>query len=165
MPAVDLVDETFVVADRAELARIVADPARWRAWWPDLELSVFMDRGFDGIRWSVSGRWAGSMEIWLEPVLDGVLVHHYVRLDPADRAGDAAAPGPAARRRAARERARRARAWKRAVWELKDGLEAGRAPGEPRPLGPAPAEPSGGPAAAGDAHPDGGGAGPAAPRA
>jgi hypothetical protein len=131
VPTVDLVDETFVVADRALLAALVADPARWRGWWPDLDLTVFMDRGQDGIRWSVAGAWTGSLEIWLEPVADGVLVHHYARLDrpgvPEPAAGDVAGW-----RRASRERARRARAWKRSVWSLKDELEAGRAPGMPR---------------------------------
>ena len=135
MPTVDLVDETFVVADRANIAAVVADPARWAAWWPDLTLSVFMDRGLDGIRWTVSGRWVGSLEIWLEPVGDGVLLHHYARLDPVDRATGVARALPADAsgwRRAARARAARARSWKRAVWSLKDELEAGRPAGAPR---------------------------------
>ncbi len=141
MPALDLVDETFVVVDRARLAAVVADPARWRAWWPDLRLEVFMDRGLDGIRWSATGAWVGSVEIWLEPVLDGVLLHHYLRLD---RPGPDGAPLPAAtdprgRRRDARARARRAREWKRTAWALKDELEAEREPGTPRAAaGPAP---------------------------
>jgi hypothetical protein len=136
VPAVDLVDETFVVVDRATIASVVADPRRWAGWWPELRLTVFMDRGLDGIRWSVSGGWVGSLEIWLEAVGDGVLVHHYARLDPVDPATGAARPVPtdlAGWRRAARARATRARAWKRAVWALKDELEAGRPVGEPRP--------------------------------
>lgn len=148
VPTVDLVDETFVVADRRVLADVVADPARWAAWWPDLELEVFMDRGLDGIRWSASGPWVGSVEIWLEAVLDGVLVHHYARLDPVDPASGRPLPPPsdaAGWRRAARERARRARAWKRSVWALKDAVEQGRAPGEPRP-GVVPPVPEPGPA-------------------
>ncbi len=141
MPALDLVDETFVVVDRARLAAVVADPARWRAWWPDLHLEVFMDRGLDGIRWSATGAWVGSVEIWLEPVLDGVLLHHYLRLD---RPGPDGAPLPAAtdprgRRRDARARGRRAREWKRTAWALKDELEAEREPGTPGAVaGPAP---------------------------
>jgi hypothetical protein len=134
VPAVDLVDETFVVADRAVLAAVVADPARWRAWWPDLALTVFMDRGLDGIRWSAAGAWTGSLEIWLEQVGDGVLVHHYARLDPVGRDGlpRPEPTDPAGWRRAARARAARARAWKRTVWALKDDLEQGRPVGEPR---------------------------------
>lgn len=144
MPAVDLVDETFVVVDRAVLAAVVADPARWRAWWPDLELTVFMDRGLDGIRWTARGAWTGSLEIWLEALGDGVLLHHYARLDPVDRrtGGPSKPPdGAAGWRRAARARARRARAWKRDVWALKDELEAGRAVGEPRVPAPTDAVP------------------------
>ena len=135
MPTVDLVDETFIVVDRPTLAAVVGDPARWRVWWPDLALTVFMDRGLDGIRWSVSGRWAGSLEIWLEEVGDGVLLHHYARLDPVDRGSGRPAPLPegyAGQRRAARARTARALAWKRTVWALKDELEGGRAPGMPR---------------------------------
>ena len=136
MPAVDLVDETFVVVDRPTLARIVADPERWADWWPGLSLVVFMDRGLDGLRWSVSGRWVGSLEIWLEEVGDGVLVHHYARLDPVDPASGGPRPLPAdlaGRRRAARARAARAQAWKRSAWALKDELEAGREVGARRP--------------------------------
>jgi hypothetical protein len=134
VPTVDLVDETFVVADRAALAGRVADPASWRAWWPELDLTVFMDRGLDGIRWSVTGAWVGSLEIWLEAVGDGVLVHHYARLDPVGRGG-AVLPEPtdaAGWRRAARARDARARRWKRSVWALKDDLEHGRPVGTPR---------------------------------
>ena len=135
MPAVDLVDETYVVADRATLAAVVGDTGRWAQWWPGLTLTVFMDRGLDGIRWSATGRWVGSLEIWLEQVGDGVLVHHYARLDPVDPATGAARALPhdaGGWRRAARARARRARAWKRSVWALKDELERGRPVGAPR---------------------------------
>jgi hypothetical protein len=135
VPAVDLVDETFLVADRREVAAVVADPEQWRRWWPDLRLTVFMDRGLDGIRWSATGAWVGSLEIWLEAVGDGVLLHHYARLDPVDPATGGPLPLPSDHRgwrRAARARAARARAWKRSAWELKDRLEAGRRPGQPR---------------------------------
>jgi hypothetical protein len=137
VPAVDLVDETFVVVDRARIAAVVADPARWARWWPGMRLTVFMDRGLDGIRWSAAGDWVGSLEIWLEPVGDGVLLHHYARLDRPGPDGVAApaATDPRGRRRDARARARRARAWKRTVWALKDELEAGREPGTPRAAG------------------------------
>ena len=48
-------------------------------------LTPFMDRGDLGIRWSAVGAgWTGSIELWLESVGDGVLVHHYQRLDPVD---------------------------------------------------------------------------------
>jgi hypothetical protein len=78
-PPVDLVDETFVVADRTLLARQISDPALWLEWWPDLRLSMVTDRGVDGIRWSVSGALSGTAEIWLEPWQDGVVVHWFLR--------------------------------------------------------------------------------------
>lgn len=136
MPSVDLVDETFVVADPSVLAGIVADSARWRVWWPDLDLTVFMDRGLEGIRWTVSGNLVGSSEIWLQAHGDGVIVHYYLRADPtvpgsrtkARDVGDS----PRARRSIDALRRRRAVAWKQVIWDLKDELEAGRRPGEPR---------------------------------
>jgi hypothetical protein len=130
---VDLVDETFVVAAPETVAAVVHDPARWTRWWPDLDLTVFMDRGTAGIRWSVTGALHGSTEIWLEPVLDGVVLHYFLRAD--DGLGVAAGDGQGtarSRRASDRLRDRRARAWKRSVSSLKDELEAGRAPGLPR---------------------------------
>lgn len=121
MPQLDLVDETFVVADPARVAAAVRDPDRWVRWWPDLRLGVFQDRGDAGVRWNVRGALVGSMEVWLEPWGDGVLVHHYVRCDPAGG-------GPVDRR----ERRRRERHAKQVFWALKDELEGGRKAGEPR---------------------------------
>lgn len=120
----DVMDETFLVADRAELAARFADPATWRRLWPDLALQVFADRGDAGIRWSVGGAWTGSMEIWFEPVLDGTVLHYFLRVDPAH--------GALSRRRATREAQRRQRAAKGLALALKADVEAGRAPGEPR---------------------------------
>lgn len=125
MPQLDLVDETFVVAEPARVAAAVADPARWPAWWPDLRLGVFQDRGEAGVRWNVRGALTGSMEVWLEPYGDGVIVHHYMRCDlPGGRT-----PSPAA---LARLRRRRERHAKRVFWALKDELEGDRPPAEPR---------------------------------
>ncbi len=122
MTSLDLVDETYLVADRQLLATVVADRARWNEWWPDLTLTVFMDRGVDGIRWSISGTLVGSSEIWLEPVGDGVLLHYYLRAEPALRG----------LRKIEKLRSRHAMAWKRSVWALKDELEGDRRPGDPR---------------------------------
>ena len=123
MASVDVLDETFLVVDRAELAARFADPARWPQFWPDLELTVFTDRGDAGIRWSVTGRWTGSMEVWLEPVADGTVLHWFLRVDPAE--------GALTPREATREALRRQRAAKRIAFALKAELERGRAPGEP----------------------------------
>jgi hypothetical protein len=90
---VDLVDETFIVAQPAVLAGIVADPQMWRRWWPDLQLAVFMDRGLLGQRWSMTGALVGSLEIWIEPIIDGCIVHHYLRGEPSS---DGRTPEPLA---------------------------------------------------------------------
>jgi hypothetical protein len=121
VPKIDVVDETFVVAEPADLAARLASPERWRAWWPALELTVFMDRGIKGTRWSVSGELHGSMELWLEPWHDGVIVHWYLRADPVREGADV--------RRLRRDYVRE---HKRHVNALKDRLEADRSPGEPR---------------------------------
>jgi hypothetical protein len=128
MPSVDVADQTFLAVPPAVLAAEFDRPDRWRELWPDLELAVMTDRGERGIRWTVRGALVGSMEVWLEPVLDGTVLHYFLRADPADGHGR---PAPLSPRRAAAEIARRQRAAKAIALGLKDRLEAGRAPGEP----------------------------------
>lgn len=139
VPSIDLLDESFLVADPARVAAEFGDPARWPAWWPGLRLTVFMDRGAAGFRWTVTGDVVGSTEIWLEPFGDGVIMHYFLRADPT-RPGSDTEPlsgSPWRVRRGARRAARRqAAAFKRHSWALKDALERGRAPGMPRAPGP-----------------------------
>lgn len=134
MAGVDLVDETYIAAAPEVVAPVVADPQRWRLWWPDLQLTVFMDRGVAGQRWSMVGALVGSCEIWLEPMLDGTCVHYYLRGLPT--AGDPTTgvelpDDPAGWRKAARLRRARALDWKKHIWALKDELEGPRRPGDP----------------------------------
>ena len=79
-----------------------------------------MDRGADGLRWTVRGALVGTMEVWLEPMLDGTLLHYFLRAD---------LPGSADPRRAERERRRRQLATKRITLGLKMALEHGRPAG------------------------------------
>lgn len=132
MPTIDLIDETFVVAAPAAVAAAVHDAARTATWWPDLELTVFQDRGVDGVRWTATGAMVGTAEIWLQAFGDGTLLHVFLRCD-VTRRGSATTPMPLTRRRALR--AARDRAWqiKQWSWALKRELEGGRAAGEPRP--------------------------------
>jgi hypothetical protein len=124
---VDIVDETFLVVPPKIVASAFADPATWRRYWPDLTLSVYADRGDEGIRWTVRGALTGTMEVWLEPMLDGTLLHYFLR---AELSG----PGTADIRAADRERRRRQLAAKRIALRLKSLLEDGRAPGDPPPV-------------------------------
>jgi hypothetical protein len=130
---VDLVDETFLVAAPGEVAAAVRDARHWPLWWPDLRLTVFQDRAEQGIRWNVGGALTGSMEVWLEPYGDGVILHYYLRCAPP--------PGRSlSESGAVREIRRRALRAKQVFWRLKDELERGRPPGEPRaPAGSGPA--------------------------
>lgn len=120
MHVVDLVDETFLAVPNELLADVVADEQRWRQWWPNRRLEVFMDRGLKGQRWAVAGDLVGSAEIWLEEYRDGVIVHYYLRADPGSDAAGVDA-----------DKLRRQEAWdwKRKIWSLKAELEGDRAPG------------------------------------
>ncbi|MGX7826906.1 polyketide cyclase / dehydrase and lipid transport [Actinokineospora sp. 24-640] len=120
MPQVDVVDETFVVAPPRAVAAVFADPAAWAGFWPDLEPTVYADRGDEGLRWTVRGALVGTMEVWLEPMLDGTLLHYFLRAD---------LPGASSPRALHREKTRRQLAAKDLAFRLKAVLEDGRAPG------------------------------------
>ncbi|OLT43152.1 polyketide cyclase / dehydrase and lipid transport [Saccharomonospora sp. CUA-673] len=126
-PALDIVDETFLTVPPSSLATVFADPASWRRYWPDLVLDVYTDRGDQGLRWTVRGALVGTMEVWLEPVLDGTMLHYFLRATPAGPP-----LSPAGLRR---EFDRRARAAKAIALELKTTMEDGRAAGDPPPHG------------------------------
>ena len=129
---VDLIDETFVVADPAVVAAALHDVALWRRLFPDLELTVFQDRAEQGLRFSVTGSLVGSSEFWVEPCHDGAVVHYYLRADLTRRgsATDGYDGDPrAAARRAIRARTRHVRRVKQGLNRLKDVLEGGRPPG------------------------------------
>ena len=124
-PILDIVDETFIRASRHDVAMAVRE--RWATWWPSLTLEVYMDRGWTGMRWTVTGDVVGSAEIWLEERTPGVLVHHYLRADPT-RPGSAYEPRTVgssrrAERQIAQLRRRYVYAWKKIAWSLKDELE------------------------------------------
>ncbi|MHA6622109.1 polyketide cyclase / dehydrase and lipid transport [Pseudonocardia sp. DLS-67] len=140
MPSVDVVDETFLAVPPAVVAAEFAVRTRWPQLWPDLHLEVMTDRGVAGIRWTVRGALVGSMEVWLEPVLDGTLLHYYLRADPE---GPDGRPRPDPPRCSAAEAMRRQRAAKAIAFACKARLEAGREPGEPPPVqdGPEPLRP------------------------
>jgi hypothetical protein len=122
---VDIVDETFVVVAPKAVAAAFSDPNSWRRLWPDLRLEVYADRGDEGLRWTVRGALVGTMEVWLEPMLDGTLLHYFLR---ADLPAGPAATDPA---RLARERRGRQLATRRITLGLKMMLEQGRPPGVP----------------------------------
>ena len=135
MPDIDVVDSTWICAPPATVAAIVAEPSNWRRWWPDLGLDVQEWRGDKGVRWIVTSapdRTAGTMEIWLEPSCDGVVLHYFLRLDAAGR-----------RRLSPRKSRRivdaRRKGTKQLFWALSDQFEPSRTRrlSAPKPGGPA----------------------------
>jgi hypothetical protein len=82
MNSVQIADVTYVAASGAKVSAAIADRSSWRRWWPDLRLQVVEDRAEKGIRWAVTGALAGTMEIWLEPLMDGVLLHYFLHAEP-----------------------------------------------------------------------------------
>jgi len=125
--SIQIADQTFVAADPAAVGRAVGDRAGWRRWFGDLSLTVVEDRAEKGVRWTVAGPLAGTMEVWLEPMLDGVVLHYFLHAEPAG-----ADPARVARSTVAAMNHRRRVAGKRMAFEVKKTVEAGR------PVGVAP---------------------------
>ena len=121
MNSIQIADETFVAADPAAVGAAIADAASWRRWWPDLRLQVVEDRGELGHRWTVTGALTGTMEVWLEKVLDGVVLHYFLHAEPSG-----AAAWELAKMNLAKINHRRRVAGKDMAFELKRRLEAGR---------------------------------------
>jgi len=122
VPDIDVVDSTWIAARPAAVSAVVSEPSNWRRWWPDLDLLVDEWRGAKGVRWTVRGTadgHVGSMEIWLEQALDGVVVHYFLRLD-----GAGGRPIRSGRARRAQDRYRRR--VKQIMWRLGDELDPGR---------------------------------------
>ena len=91
MPVVDVVDQSWIGVGPARVARALEETRHWKRWWPDFDLRVAEWRGAKGVRWTVrstaDGRFRGSMEVWLQPLFDGVVAHYFLRLDPVDATG------------------------------------------------------------------------------
>ncbi|MEV0948726.1 polyketide cyclase / dehydrase and lipid transport [Rhodococcus sp. NPDC049939] len=122
MSSIQVADQTFIVASPRRVAAAIAPRGRWRRWWPDLTLEVREDRAEKGIRWTVTGPLSGTMEVWLEPVMDGVVVHYFLHAEPVPAGGSLDL--------AALNRRRRVEG-KVMSFEVKKELEAGRPAGEP----------------------------------
>ena len=121
VPTVDVIDETFLAVPASSVAAAFADPRAWRRFWPDLDLAVYADRGAEGLRWTVRGALVGTMEVWLEPMLDGTVLHYFLRADLP----------PGATGKPLKEAQKRQRAAKAVALDLKFVLEDGRRPGVP----------------------------------
>jgi hypothetical protein len=128
MHSIQVADQTFVAADPVDVGKAVSDVASWRRWWPDLRLAVVEDRGDKGIRWTVTGALAGTMEVWLEPMLDGAILNYFLHAEPAG-----VAAWQLARMDLAKATHRRRVVGKRMAFEVKAALERSRPVGTSRP--------------------------------
>jgi hypothetical protein len=124
MSTIDISCDDLVVADPAYVAERLGSDTLWREWWPDLTLTPSERRGLEGVRWAVTGAAIGTAEWWLEPVRDGVVVHWYLRVDPAK---------PVRGQALARLEERYVASYREHLWRFKDEAEMGRAAGERRP--------------------------------
>lgn len=115
MPALDVIDETFILAPVAELCDIFCDEQAWKALGMDLH--CYEDRGVRGKRWTLSGQLTGTAEVWLEPSHGGVIVHVYLQAKSESR------------RSASRLRRRYAIGVKRWILEVKSGYDIVRPAG------------------------------------
>lgn len=123
MSSIQVADDTFVAASPHAAPQVLADRGHWRRWWPDLALVVVQDRAEQGIRWTVSGGVVGTMEVWLEAVLDGFVLHYFLHAEPSTA-------GVSPDRLATINHDRRV-AGRVMSGEVKNRLEAGRAIGDP----------------------------------
>ncbi len=129
--SIQIADQTYVAADGARVGAAIADPSNWRRWWPDLRLQVVEDRAEKGMRWAVTGALTGTMEIWLEPLkdgIDGVMLHYFMHAEPTG-----VAAWQLAKLNLAKMNHRRRVAGKNMAFELKVTLERSR------PVGVSPA--------------------------
>ena len=127
MNSIQIADETFIAADPVEVGAVVADRSRWSRWWPDLRLEVVEDRGEAGQRWKVTGALTGTMEVWLERVLDGVVLHYFLHAEPSG-----ASAAELAKMNLPKMNHRRRVAGKDMAFEIKQALEADRPVGVSR---------------------------------
>ena len=121
MHSIQVADQTYVAADGALVGAAVADQSGWRRWWPDLRLQVVEDRAEKGMRWTVTGAVTGTMEIWLEPSLDGVVLHYFLHAEPTG-----VAAWQLAKLNLAKMTHRRRVAGKKMAFEVKTTLERSR---------------------------------------
>lgn len=133
MTSIQVADQTFIAAPARSATALISDRGNWRRWWPDLQLTVVEDRAEQGVRWKVSGPLKGTTELWLEPVLDGFVLHYFLHAEPS---GDLPAVPRALRSEMARRNHRRRVAGRVMAFEVKDRLEAGRHVGGPAEGGP-----------------------------
>lgn len=118
----DLSHEIFVRSHPAGVRARLEPSVVAAAWggWPGITLELVQDRGDRGLRWLVTGEVRGRAEVWLEQVVGGTVVHHYVHVRPAPKVSG----GRPRVTRALRARAdHHVRTWATQLHRIKDDLE------------------------------------------
>lgn len=119
-PVIDVVDETFVRAEphvvRAALEEL-DEQGGLDILWRGVRRELAQDRGAKGVRWWAHGEVTGRVELWLEEVPGGTIVHHFLHGEQQLRRRG----WQQLRGRGWEQRHRRR--WKSGVHEIKDRLE------------------------------------------
>ncbi len=79
--SIQVADQTFVAAAPEKVAARVSVPrvgARGGRIWS----STCARTAEKGVRWTVAGPLTGTMEVWLEPVMDGTVMHYFLHAEP-----------------------------------------------------------------------------------
>ena len=122
MNSIQVADQTYVAADGVQVGRRGRRSGRAGGGGGRIcgcrSSRIAAEKG---IRWTVTGALTGTMEIWLEPSLDGVVLHYFLHAEPTG-----AAAWQLAKLNLAKVTHRRRVAGKKMAFEVKATLERSR---------------------------------------
>lgn len=82
----DVIARAFVALPPRRLREQIEQQSVTALLFDELKLILTEDRADKGWRWQVDSPFRGSAEIWLEPALDGCVLHAFLRADDATAA-------------------------------------------------------------------------------
>jgi hypothetical protein len=82
----DVIARAFVALPPLRLRQVIERQEVAAGLFKGIDLRLAEDRAEKGWRWEVHEPFHGSAEIWLEPALDGCVLHAFLRADDAEAA-------------------------------------------------------------------------------
>ena len=79
----DVIARAFIALTPQSLRRQIERHLATTSLFGEAELRLTEDRAAKGWRWQVTAPFQGSAEIWLEPALDGCVLHAFLRAEDA----------------------------------------------------------------------------------